>query len=159
MILYFKYKMNPIYNNIMSTTMRPFIVGLTMLSMATISMSTQAKNIESFLDKNPPTSAFYNCAFKQKIGSQKCKVSLNEEKITDTRIKDKFGNSPYTVLKIHWPDNDISRYIILDSYELYNLGTRSHGFSFRTYEADTWEIDYSKGLIIEQNGKEHIRLW
>ncbi|ESK52902.1 hypothetical protein F990_03488, partial [Acinetobacter tjernbergiae DSM 14971 = CIP 107465] len=62
------------------------------------------------------------------------------------------------LLKIKWPDNDISQYAILDSNELWNLEDNK-SYNFKTLPQNEFDLDLRKGLIIESNNKEHIRLW
>ncbi|WP_160116963.1 hypothetical protein [Acinetobacter chinensis] len=123
---------------------------------------SHAEGIESFINQNNATASF-NCAYKKVIASKKCTVSISNVKTSTKRTKDFFGvNGTYPLLKIKWPDNDISKYAILDSNELWNLEDQEL-YNFKALPESQFssgmELDLSKGLIIELKNKEHIRLW
>lgn len=125
------------------------------------SQAQAAATIEDMVysDQN---SGFFNCAFKLKIASKKCLVSVSPVKANiDPRTKKVFGsNEAVSMMTIKWPDGDSSRYIGVNSFEVINLAD-SKKYSYKTsYEDGGWSLDFSKGLIIlDANNKEHIRLW
>jgi hypothetical protein len=123
---------------------------------------SHAEGIGSFINQNKATASF-NCAYKKAIASKKCTVSISNVKASTPRTKQFFGaNGTYPLLKIKWPDNDISQYAILDSNELWNLED-SKLYNFKALPesefSSGFELDLKRGLIIELNNKEHIRLW
>lgn len=78
---------------------------------------------------------------------------------TTGRAKSYFGaNGRHELLTISWPDNDVSQYILLDNNELWNTKD-NHSYQFRAIKDSEFELDLSKGLIIDKNFNEHIRLW
>jgi len=136
--------------------------------LAVCSIVTQAQagpTIKDFmkLDKGE---AYFNCAYKGKTASKKCLVKHSYVKSnTHPVLKQIYGsNENLPLMTIKWPDNDTSRYVSMDSFELGNLETKElGGFSLRTTEQclEGWCLDLSRGLIIDNatTGKEHVRLW
>lgn len=109
-------------------------------------------------------SGYFNCAYKIKIASKKCLVKKSEiSSANDSRSKRIFGADEYLpLLTIKWPDGDSSRYVDIggdEVYELINLADRK-SYNYKTIKNARQNIDFSKGLvIINEDGKEHIRLW
>ncbi|WP_018680067.1 hypothetical protein [Acinetobacter tjernbergiae] len=119
---------------------------------------SHAEGIGTFINQDNATASF-NCAYKKVIASKKCTVSISNIKASTARTKQFFGtNGSHPLLKIKWPDNDISQYAILDSNELWNLEDNK-SYNFKTLPQNEFDLDLRKGLIIESNNKEHIRLW
>ena len=119
---------------------------------------SHAKGIETFISQSNATASF-NCAYKKVIASKKCIVSISTVKASTQRTKQFFGaNGTHSLLKIKWPDNDVSQYAILDSHELWNLSD-TKSYNFRILPNQDSELDLRKGLIIESNFKEHVRIW
>ena len=134
------------------------------LAFAVGTMHVQAAStIEEFMStKNG--SGYFNCAYKLKIASKKCLVKKSEiSSANDSRSKRIFGADEYLpLLTIKWPDGDSSRYVDIggdEVYELINLADRK-SYNYKTIKNALQNIDFSKGLvIINEDGKEHIRLW
>ncbi|MEB3754231.1 hypothetical protein [Acinetobacter sp. MD2(2019)] len=119
---------------------------------------SHAEGIENFISKNNATASF-NCAYKKVIASEKCIVNISTVRASTQRTKQYFGeNGTHSLLKIKWPDHDVSQYAILDNYELWNLSDTKL-YNFKLFPNQDAELDLRKGLIIESNFKEHIRLW
>ena len=134
------------------------------LAFAVGTMHVQASpTIEEFMSAENGSGSF-NCAYKLKIASKKCLVTtstINSSK--DSRSKRIFGADEYLpLLTIKWPDGDSSRYVDIggdEVYELINLADRK-SYNYKTIKNARQNIDFSKGLvIINEDGKEHIRLW
>ena len=134
------------------------------LAFAVGTMHVQAAStIEEFMSADNG-SGYFNCAYKLKIASKKCLVTtstINSSK--DSRSKRIFGADEYLpLLTIKWPDGDSSRYVDIggdEVYELINLADRK-SYNYKTIKNARQNIDFSKGLvIINEDGKEHIRLW
>ena len=134
------------------------------LAFAVGTMHVQASpTIEEFMSAENGSGSF-NCAYKLKIASKKCLVTtstINSSK--DSRSKRIFGADEYLpLLTIKWPDGDSSRYVDIggdEVYELINLADRK-SYNYKTIKNARQSIDFTKGLvIINKDGKEHIRLW
>lgn len=134
------------------------------LAFAVGTMHVQAAStIEEFMSTNNGPGSF-NCAYKLKIASKKCLVTtstINSSK--DYRAKEIFGShESLPLLTIKWPDGDSSRYVDIggdEVYELINLADRK-SYNYKTIKNARQNIDFSKGLvIINEDGKENIRLW
>lgn len=119
--------------------------------------------IEEFMFSDD-ASGYFNCAYKLKIASKKCLVKKSEiSSAKDSRAKALFGShESLPLLTIKWPDGDSSRYVDIggdEVYELINLADRK-SYNYKTIKNARQNIDFSKGLvIINEDGKEHIRLW
>lgn len=133
------------------------LLGL-LISFCLVSTS-YASPISNFLDKSMPKKAYFNCAFEKKIASKKCLVVQQSVETNTPETVAYFGkNGTYDLLTITWADGDTSQFGLMDDYEMWNLKRpNSGGYKFRTTEND--ELELSKGLIIDKNGKEYIRLW
>ena len=122
-----------------------------------------ASTIEAFMSSDD-ASGYFNCAYKLKIASKKCLVKKSEiSSAKDSRAKALFGShESLPLLTIKWPDGDSSRYLDIggdEVYELINLADRK-SYNYKTIKNARQNIDFSKGLvIINEDGKEHIRLW
>lgn len=109
-------------------------------------------------------SGYFNCAYKLKIASKKCLVTTsNINSSKDSRARKIFGVDEYLpLLTIKWPDGDSSRYVDIGGdvvYELINLADRK-SYNYKTIKNARQSIDFTKGLvIINDDDKEHIRLW
>ena len=89
--------------------------------------------------------------------------TLNIKYSKDYRARKIFGVDEYLPLfTIKWPDGDSSRYVDIggdEVYELINLADRK-SYNYKTIKNARQSIDFSKGLvIINEDGKEYIRLW
>ncbi|WP_201534601.1 hypothetical protein [Psychrobacter ciconiae] len=144
--------------------MNKFIAYTTFLTV--IFSSTQAfasPTIKTFMASNN-SQAYFNCAFKGKKASRKCLVT-NSYISSDVHptLKQIYGaNTQLPLITIKWPDGDTSRYVSMDSFELGNLGDkRFTGYQLRTTDEDYWDLDLSRGLIIDSNytNQEYVRLW
>ena len=134
------------------------------LAFAVGTMHVQAAStIEEFMSAENG-SGYFNCAYKLKIASKKCLVKKSEiSSAKDSRAKALFGShESLPLLTIKWPDGDSSRYVDIggdEVYELINLADRK-SYNYKTIKNARQNIDFSKGLvIINEDGKEHIRLW
>lgn len=122
-----------------------------------------ASTIEAFMSSDD-TSGYFKCAYKLKIASKKCLVKKSEiSSAKDSRAKALFGShESLPLLTIKWPDGDSSRYVDIggnEVYELINLADRK-SYNYKTIKNARHSIDFTKGLvIINEDGKEHIRLW
>ena len=144
--------------------MNKLLAAATGLAFAFGAVQVQAApTIEEFMSTNNGSGSF-NCAYKLKIASKKCSVTtstINSSK--DYRARKIFGVDEYLpLLTIKWPDGDSSRYVDIggdEVYELINLADRK-SYNYKTIKNARQNIDFSKGLvIINEDGKEHIRLW
>ena len=132
------------------------ILGVALLGVG--ASYSHAEGIGNFINQDNATASF-NCAYKKVIASKKCTVSISNIKASTARTKQFFGtNGSHPLLKIKWPDNDISQYAILDSNELWNLEDNK-SYNFKTLPQNEFDLDLRKGLVIESNNKEHIRIW
>jgi hypothetical protein len=69
------------------------------------------------------------------------------------------ANEPLSLLTIKWPDNDVSRYLSMDSWELKNLGDQKT-YRLKTSQSDESRLDLRRGLIIQSDASaEHVRIW
>ena len=134
------------------------------LAFAVGTMHVQAAStIEEFMSAEN-ASGYFNCAYKLKIASKKCLVKKSEiSSAKDSRAKALFGShESLPLLTIKWPDGDSSRYVDIggdEVYELINLADRK-SYNYKTIKNARQSIDFTKGLvIINEDGKEHIRLW
>lgn len=117
-----------------------------------------APNIRQFLAQ-PIGQATFRCAFQGKAASRPCTVKLTQEQVTNPTVVAFHGAGQLSkVFSVYWPDGDVSRYVEIDSLELVNLTERNGtGYNIRTRE---WpEVDWSRGYVIEKNGREWLRLW
>ena len=136
-------------------------LGFSLVLAFGITQAHAASTIEDIVYSDQD-SGFFNCAYKLKIASKKCLVSVSPVKAKiDPRAKKVFGaNEAVGMMAIKWPDGDTSRYMSVNSFEVINLAD-SKKYSYKTsYDDGGWSLDFSKGLIIlDGNNKEHIRLW
>lgn len=148
----------------MEMTMKRLMAVSVGLAFAFSAAQVQASpTIEEFMSAENGSGSF-NCAYKLKIASKKCLVTtstINSSK--DYRAKEIFGShESLPLLTIKWPDGDSSRYVDIggdEVYELINLADRK-SYNYKTIKNARQNIDFSKGLvIINEDGKEHIRLW
>lgn len=123
-------------------------------------MDVEAQDIGKFMIEDIPKSGYFKCAYKNKTASKKCLVSIVTVKASTVRTKAYFGeNGQHDLLKILWPDEDVSQYAILDDFQLWNLEDSNH-YNFKQSPYEEFDLDLSKGLIIEGNNhKEYIRIW
>ena len=117
-----------------------------------------AGDLRNFIEMEPPVSLKKQCAYKKKIAAKPCTVSTSLIKPDHPITKKFFGKEKHVLLTIKWPDGDTSRYALLDSHELINLGN-SRNYRFKVYEDDESEIDTTNGVIILDGDTEHVRLW
>ena len=117
-----------------------------------------AGDFSNFIDVEPPLTLKKQCAYKQKIASKPCTVSTSMIKPNHPTTKKFFGNEKHMLLTIKWPDGDTSRYALVDSRELFNLGNGRY-YRFKVQEDDEGTLDTSNGVIILDHDKEHVRLW
>ena len=128
--------------------------------MFSMTQGQASSTIESFVPADK-VSAYFNCAYKLKIASKKCLVTKSYvSSAVDTRTKAFYGNKDFVQLTmIKWPDGDISRYVSMDSFEVINLADKK-SYRYKTTDMDSWYYNLEEGLIIlDDKGKEHIRLW
>ena len=101
----------------------------------------------------------YKCAYKGKVASKPCKVSVQQELVTDPRLLPiSSPGDKRSVLVVVWPDGDKSSYMQSDSGEMINLLDKNDsGYRIRGIE----EGDWSRGLIIDKYDfkGEYIRIW
>ena len=120
-----------------------------------------ASDIARFMLQSTPKSKPLNCAYKNKIASKKCAVSIvsapvsREKNATLTGFYGK--NGEFELLSIQWPDGDVSRYALMDSFELLNLSNKkTYNFALQD---ENYDLDLDRGLVILDGQKEHVRLW
>ncbi len=103
-------------------------------------------------------SGTFNCAYKGKKASKPCEVVVRSEPVTHPSFVAFAGRPERTnVVTIHWPDGDTSRYTEVDSGEMLNLqDPEPLGYKLAGTEI---EQDWSRGFVIQANGREHVRLW
>jgi hypothetical protein len=123
-----------------------------------ISYGLQAKDIQQFMQLEPPQSKRFQCAYQKRVAEKPCVVSLHLSEPEHPSTKQYFGNTAHLVLKIQWPDGQSSRYAFMSSYQLLNIRNEQH-YHFKTAAHSTAELDFSDGLIILDQQNEHIRLW
>ncbi len=142
-------------------TLNKVALGFSLVLAFGTSQAHAASTIEDIVYSDQD-SGFFNCAYKLKIASKKCLISVSPIKAKiDPRAKKVFGaNEAVAMMTIKWPDGDSSRYMSVNSFEVINLAD-SKKYSYKTsYDDGGWSLDFSKGLIIlDGNDKEHIRLW
>lgn len=107
----------------------------------------------------------FNCAYKGKTASKKCKVTNVDEVVTNKELVAFYGagakakSVKMRVLNILWPDQTRSRFAWGDSMEISNLDAKN-GESYSLKFAEWPEIDYKRGLIIlDDKEREYVRLW
>ena len=136
--------------------MKTFSIVASLLLLACGTQAQAAPSIGDFLEYDSAKRDF-NCAYKGKKASKKCVVSKSVVNASiDSRTKQFYGaNYPLPLLTIQWPDGDTSRYVFLDSGELYNLADK------KSYTVRDWDLEspLSRGLYIDKNGQDHVRLW
>lgn len=136
------------------------IQRITALSLCLYASALQAQTVEQFLDQPLPAKAYLNCVDQQKIATQECLVTLETVTASTPRTKDFFGEgNQHDLLKIHWPNGDVSQYVPIDSFELWNLSD-DVTYHYRT-KSNKRQLDLSHGLMIEtpKTNKQHTRLW
>jgi hypothetical protein len=100
----------------------------------------------------------FSCAYKGKQTKNPCIISVKKELVNHPDFVAWYGKeAEVNVIKIEWPDGDISRYTWSDSGEMLNLTEKSAG----GYQLAGDEVtqDWSRGLVIMKNGSEYIRIW
>ena len=122
-----------------------------------ISFNLHAKDIQQFIQLDPPQSKRFQCAYQKRVAEKPCIVSLHMSQPEHPLTKQHFGNTAHPVLKIQWPDGQSSRYAFMGPYELFNIRNEQR-YQLKTTTAAT-ELDFSNGLIILDQQHEHIRLW
>ena len=137
--------------------MKKLVIAVSILALGGgISQVQAASSIGDFLDLESAR-GYYNCSYKGKPASKKCLVITSQVNSSiDTRTKQFYGsNYKLPSLTINWPDGDTSRYVFLDSGDLYNLADRK-SYSIRNWDN---EIGLTRGLFIDNSGRDHVRLW
>ncbi len=130
------------------------------IGLSTISRAQASSNIKEYVPADK-VSAYFNCAYKRKIASKKCLVTKSYvSSAIDARTKAFYGSDDFVQITIiKWPDGDTSRYVSMDSFEVINLADKK-SYRYKTSDMDSWYYNLEDGLIILDNkGKEHIRLW
>lgn len=137
--------------------MKKSIMAMSLLALTTgFSQAQAATSISDFLDRESAKD-YYNCSYKGKTASKKCLVITSQvNSSVDPRTK-MMSSSNYkvTLLTIKWPDNDTSRYAFLDSGEMINLADKKQ-YGIRNWDN---EIGLTRGLFIDNSGRDHVRLW
>lgn len=107
----------------------------------------------------PPQKTHLQCSIGATAASKPCLVS-EEEAIANTPLTSKyFGrNGRYRQITIVWPDNDVSRYAVVDGQQLINLRKPNSGYYHLDYRRDG-QIILNDGLNILRDGKPYISLW
>lgn len=117
-------------------------------------------SIKQFMNSGKGTASF-NCAYKGKVASQKCVVSHSMVKSSiHPMTRQIYGaNERLHLLTIKWPDQDVSRYLSVDSGEMINL-ENNKTYRYKGRASDEWTPDFSRGYIIQsETSAEHVRLW
>lgn len=130
------------------------------IGLSTISRAQVPPSIGGFVPADK-VSAYFNCAYKCQIASKKCLVTKSYvSSAIDERTKAFYGSDDFVQITIiKWPDGDSSRYVSMDSFEVINLADKK-SYRYKTTDMDSWYYNLEDGLIILDNkGKEHIRLW
>lgn len=137
--------------------MKKSIMAMSLLALTTgFSKAQAAPSISNFLDRESAKD-YYNCSYKGKTASKKCLVITSQvNSSVDPRTK-MMSSSNYkvTLLTIKWPDNDTSRYAFLDSGEMINLADKKQ-YGIRNWDNET---GLTRGLFIDNAGRDHVRLW
>ena len=143
-----------IYLNDQKGFMKKIIMSVSLLALTAVATQTQAgtSSIDRLFDHDYGK-GYYNCSYKGKVASKKCLVTRSLVKATiDPRTKSFYGaNYNVPLLTIKWPDNDTSRYIFMDSWDMINIADR------KNYNIDSVELNGE--ILILYNGKDHVRLW
>ena len=137
--------------------MKKLVIALSILALGGgISQAQAAPSISNFLDRESARD-YYSCSYKGKTASKKCLVTKSQVNSSiDPRTKQFYGaNYKLPSLTINWPDGDTSRYVFLDSGDLYNLADRK-SYSIRNWDQDT---RLARGLFIDNSDRDHVRLW
>ena len=128
------------------------------LSFLVIIPSTQANDIQHFIQQKPPQSKHFQCAYQTRTAVKPCVVSLHLVKAEHPLTQKHFGDTPHPLLKIQWPDGNTSRFALIDQHKLLNIRNEQF-YQFKKLAHSEAELDYSNGLVILDDQHEHVRLW
>ena len=99
------------------------------------------------------------CSIGSTVASKPCLVSEEEAVATTALTARYFGqNGRYRQITIVWPDNDVSRYAVVDGEQLINLRKPNSGYCHLDYRRNG-QIILNDGLNILRDGKPYISLW
>lgn len=100
----------------------------------------------------------FSCAYKGKQATKPCTVSVKKEFVNHPDFVVWYGKTAEVdVIRIEWPDGDVSRYAWSDSGGMINL-TEKSGWGYQL-AGDEANQDWSRGFVIMKNGSEYIRIW
>ena len=128
------------------------------LPVAANATNTLKPDIQKFLSQSSGQAVFH-CAFKGTIAQRPCLVRLENKRVRHPLVNGLYGPSARVqVMTIVWPDGDQSNYVAVDSLEVVNLAEQSGNYRISTGQTDM-EVDWSRGYVIEKDGREWVRLW
>ncbi len=137
-------------------------LGLLLAYLATASVhASDLKGLRNLVERGGQGE--FSCAFRKQTASKPCQVVVADEFSKHPGVM-AFANSKKPVkirgISIVWPDQSRSHYWFSDSFSMFNLDEeQGWGYDLRQLAGDEMAIDWRRGLIIEKDGKEHIRLW
>lgn|GEM_PF-3550341 len=133
-----------------------FLMGLTFFGQMQV-CAADGISIQELFEKGGTGN--FKCAYKGKVASKPCKVSVQQETVTDPRLLPiSSPGDKRSVFNIFWADGDKSSYMQSDSGEMVNLLDQNDtGYRIGGIEQGDW----SRGLVLEKfNYKgEYIRVW
>ncbi len=122
-------------------------------------VNTTATQPSAASTSHPSQKTHLQCSIGNTVASKPCLVS-EEEAIANTPLTAKyFGqNGTYRQITIVWPDNDVSRYAVVNEEQLLNLRKPNSGYYHLDYPRNG-QIILNDGLNILRDGKPYISLW
>lgn len=137
------------------------IIMLILGAMGASTFATANSSIPFFVKETSPKNATFNCALRGQVKTQKCsvhqvsKVHNSESAILTSLIG---RNSNYELLSIRWPEGHTNQYAILPNMQVVNLAN-NRILNLKVDPTNKNILDLTNGLVIQQNGEEHARLW
>lgn len=141
-------------------------IGIGYAAIGLLCATAQANpNIQQFLNQEGKDvrNGRYPCAFKKVKASKPCTVRFALEAVTHPDVLAFYGagKKGYKLhtLTVTWPDATRSKFAFGDSREMLNLEAPSvWGYSIALKNAE-FEIDWSRGFVINQGKQEYLRVW
>lgn len=128
-------------------------------AMGASAATTSAATVEAFLQDTSPKSASLNCAYRGKTATRKCDVTQTTSRVANANsvvLNTQLGkDANYELLTIKWPDGDVGRFALLNNHQVLNLSNNK----MLSLRQTAGKLDLKTGLVLQQNGEEHTRLW
>lgn len=128
------------------------------LSLVITTSAVHGKEIQKFIQQDPPQSKRFQCAYQTRAAAKPCIVSLHLVKAEHPLTQKHFGNTTHPLLKIQWPDGNTSRFALMDQHQLLNIRNERF-YQFKKAKQSSTDLDYTDGLVILDDQNEHVRLW